>query len=196
MTFRWIFPLVLATALGACGSTPPTQVFTLSAAEEPDFAAVPDSGSLIYIDPTEVAAYVDRTQMVTRDGAYRLSFHEFAIWSEPLSNLITSALVDDLALRYGADQVMPTPIPLYVYPDWRVELAVQRFDVNETGTAVIDVRWTLLKGRDEDLASSKREVIQTQASDPLSPESRVLALRAGLSELAGRIAADLDAGGS
>ncbi|MEO1193187.1 MAG: PqiC family protein [Pseudomonadota bacterium] len=193
---RSLSALLLILSLAACGSTPPTQVFTLSAAEEPDFAAVVDSGPLIYIDQAAVAEYVDRTQMVTRSGDYGLSLHEFAVWSEPLGRLITRSLVDDLSLRYGADRVRQTPVPLYRYPDWRIELQVQRFDVDESGAAVIDARWTLLQGRDERLTDSQRRVITTQASDALSPESRVVALRAGLAELAAAIATEIDAGGS
>ncbi len=125
--------------------------------------------------------------MVTRNGDYRLSLHEFAIWSEPLGELITRSLVDDLSVRFGDDQVMKTPIPLYDYPDWRIEVRVLRFDVDQAGEAVIDARWTLLGGRDDRLADSQRELIVTTAANPEDPDSRVIALREGLAILATRI---------
>ncbi|MEQ8652043.1 MAG: PqiC family protein [Kiloniellales bacterium] len=192
--------LRLATAalglflLAACGSTPPTQVFGLNDAAQRSETPAPGGAPLIYVDTAVIADYLDRTQMVTRKGTYRISLHEFAIWSEPLGDLITASLVDDLAQRFGDDQVMATPIPSYQDPDWRVELDVLRFDVDEAGDAVIDVRWTLLQGRREDLAASSREVIVTKAATPLEPASRVDALREGLSLLSERIANRIAAG--
>lgn len=192
--------LRLATAalslllLAACGSTPPTQVFGLTDASQRADTPAPGGAPVIYVDTAVVADYLDRTQMVTRKGSYRISLHEFAIWSEPLGDLITASLVDDLALSFGDDQVMATPIPSYQDPDWRVELDVLRFDVDEAGEAVIDVRWTLLQGYREDLAASNREVIVTKAANPLEAASRVDALREGLGMLSERIAARIAAG--
>ncbi len=123
----------LSLLLASCGSTPPTQAFGLAdAASRTDSAASGDV-PLVFGDTAIIAHYLDRTQMVTRKGTYRISLHEFAIWSEPLGDLITASLVDDLAQRFGDDQVMATPIPAYVDADWRVELDVLRFDVDEAG---------------------------------------------------------------
>ncbi len=186
MTLRLLL-LPLAFLLAACGSTPPTKVYTLTPSETRPVTEAEAGAPTIFVDPTAVAEYVDRTQMVTRAGDYRLSLHEFAIWSEPLGELITRSVVDDLSARFGDDQVMQTPIPLYDYPDWRVELAVLRFDVDQGGEAVIDARWTLLDGRDDRLKDSRRELIVTTAANPEDPDSRVIALREGLAILAGRI---------
>ncbi len=187
-----MIPRVIAAGLGlvllaACGSTPPTQVFGLNDAALRTETTAPAGAPLIYVDTAVIADYLDRTQMVTRKGTYRISLHEFAIWSEPLGDLVAASVVDDLALRFGDDQVMVTPIPSYTDPDWRVELKVLRFDVDEAGDAVIDVRWTLLQGRREDLAASSREVIVTKAVDPADAASRVDALRQGLQLLSERI---------
>ncbi len=180
--------LLLPLLLGCCGSTP-TQVFDLSPASEaaPALASPSRAGPLIYVDKPVVAGYFDRTQMVTRTGNNRVSIHEFEVWSDPPADLIARAIVDDLARRFGADNVMTTPLQHYATPDWRVELDVLRFDVNESGQALLDARWTLLAGPNDRLAATRRERIETLAGDATDPKRRVAALRAAVAVLANRI---------
>jgi uncharacterized lipoprotein YmbA len=126
--------LLLPLLFGDCSSTP-TQMFDLSPASEavPASAAPSRAGPLIYVDTPAVAGYFDRTQMVTRIGNSRVLIHEFEVWSDPPADLVARAIVDDLARRFGADSVMMTPVQHYATPDWRVELDVLRFDLNESG---------------------------------------------------------------
>lgn len=180
--------------VAACGSNPPTEVYGLTDAAKRSETPAPAGAPLIFVDPAATSDYLDRTQMVTRKGAYRISLHEFAIWSEPLGDLIAASLVDDLAKRFGDDRVMVSPLPAYEDPDWRVSVNVLRFDVDDAGDAVLDVRWTLLKGRNEDFAASQREIIVTKASLPEDPASRVAALDEALSILADRIGARIEGG--
>ena len=162
----------LLLLLGHCGSTP-TQVFDLSPASGamPASAAPSRAGPLIYVDKPAVAGYFDRTQMVTRTGDSRVSIHEFEVWSDPPADLIARALVDDLGRRFGADRVMTTPVQHYTTPDWRVELDVLRFDVDQSGQALLDARWTLLAGPNDHLAATRRERIETSAGDAHRTES-------------------------
>jgi uncharacterized lipoprotein YmbA len=142
--------LVGAAALlpAACGSTP-TQVFDLSprVAGAPAAAVPPHSGPLIWVDKPSVAGYFDRTQMVTRGAGSRVPIHEF----DPPAELIQRAVVDDLAHPFGADRVMATPVAHFVTPGWQVALDVIRFDVDESGEAVLDARRTLLAGSSDRL---------------------------------------------
>jgi uncharacterized protein len=188
--------LLLPFLLGRCGS-PPTQVFDLSpATQSAPFAVSPSrAGPLIYVDKPAVAGYVDRTQMVTRSGDNRVSIHEFEVWSDPPADLIARAIVDDLSRRFGADRVMTTPVERYATPDWRVELNVLRFDVDGSGQALLDARWTLLAGPNDRLAATRRERIETSAGDAADPSRRVAALRQAVAILANHIGDAIAMGG-
>jgi uncharacterized lipoprotein YmbA len=171
-----------------CGSTP-TRVFDLSPAvpSAPAANASARGLTLIWVDKPSVAGYFDRTQMVTRGAGSRVSIHEFEIWSDPPADLIQRAIVDDLAHRFGADQVMATPVAHNATPGWQVALDVIRFDVDESGDAVLDARWTLLAGSSDRLAGSRREWIEVPSGDAADPAKRVTALREAVAMLAGRI---------
>lgn len=193
MTRRGMVVTPLMLLLARCGSTP-TQIFDLSRSSEvaPSPAALLRTGSLgtgplIYVDKPVVAGYFDRTQMVTRSGDSRVSIHEFEVWSDPPAELIQRAIVDDLARRFGPDRVMTTPVRHYATPDWRVELDVLRFDVDEAGQAQLDARWTMLAKPNDRLAATRRERIESPAGDATDPKRRVAALRELIATLANRI---------
>ena len=185
--------LALLLLLAACGTA--TRVYDLSSAGPPPSAAA-RQGPVIYVDRPSVAAYFDRTQMVTRTGGNRVSIHEFEVWSDPPADLITRALVDDLAARFGADRVMASPAIAVPPPAWRIGLDVTRFDVEEgeavrgqptPGTAVLDARWTLLREPGAHPGPSRRARIDLPVADVSDPTARVAALRAAVAALAGQI---------
>jgi uncharacterized lipoprotein YmbA len=188
VTPRFACAVAIVLMLAGCGS-PPTKVFDLSAAADTPTAplAAGPGVPLIWVDRPSVAGYFDRTQMVTRSGSNGISMHEFEVWSDPPADLIARAIVDDLARRFGKDRVMRSPVGHYATPDWRVELDVTRFDVDETGQAVLDARWTLLAGANDRLVASRRESITSDAGDVTNATRRVAALRETVAVLAGRI---------
>ncbi|MBX9698673.1 MAG: PqiC family protein [Acetobacteraceae bacterium] len=178
--------LALPALLAACGSTP-TQVFTFSASEDRAPRPAPAGRTpLVHVDRATVAEYFDRTQMVTRIGAFRVSVHEFAVWSEPVADLISNAVVDDLARRFGDDRVLRTPRGRGGAADVRVELDVLRLDVDEAGTATLDVRWSVVPMSGQ--PTQRRERILATAADPKDATSRVVALRETLTRLSATIA--------
>jgi uncharacterized lipoprotein YmbA len=188
VTRRLTWAAAMALLLAGCSSTP-TRVFDLSTGADtaPATIASPGGGPLIWVDKPAVAGYVDRAQMVTRSSGNRISMHEFEVWSDPPADLIARAIVDDLALRFGKDRVMRTPVSRHATPDWQVELDVTRFDVDDAGQAVLDARWTLLAGTGDRLAATRREVIAVPGGDPADAAKRVAALRGAVAILAKRI---------
>ena len=196
-------PLILLVLLVACGT--PTRVYDLSSAGAPAVGPAQhgSQGPVIYVDRPTVAAYFDRTQMVTRTGTNRVSIHEFEVWSDPPGDLITRALVDDLAVRFGPDQVMATPATRVPPPAWRISLDVTRFDVEEgdavrgqptPGTAILDARWTLLREPGARPDQSRRARIDVPVAEVSDPTARVAALRAAVAALAGQIGDAVAAG--
>jgi uncharacterized protein len=192
--------LMLLVVVSACGTS--TRVYDLSTAGPPPTMPA-RQGPVIYIDRPAVAAYFDRTQMVTRTGTNRVSIHEFEIWSDPPADLITRALVDDLGVRFGANRVMASPAMRVPPPAWRVSVDVTRFDVEEAdavrgqptpGTAVLDARWTLLREPGARPDQSRRARIDLPVADVSDPVARVAALRASVAALAGQIGDAIAAG--
>ncbi len=205
MTTRFLRLLALAAALGlgACAGTPPSHFFLLGppadeAAQAPSVAApqpAKPGAPLLFVDPVVVAAYADRSQMVTRQADGQVGFAEFQVWAEPIGNLVTTTLVDDIGLRLGPDRVMATPGRLDFDAPYRLTVDVLRFDVDADNQAVVDARWTLLRSPDGRLVTTRREQVAQPVADPMSYPARVAAFRRAIDALSGSIAGAIQAGG-
>ena len=103
------------------------------------------------------------------DGQVR--FAEFQVWAEPVGNLITGTLVDDLGRRLGPDRVLATPSRLDFSAEYRLTVDVLRFDVDDAGDAVLDARWTLLHGQDGRLVTTRRSQPPTRRRSDILPSS-------------------------
>lgn len=126
--------------LAACGTTPPTRFYTLSA-EAPLYAGESKSRDVVIgIGPTEVAPYLERSQIVTRSGQTRLKLTEFDRWAEPVENNIANVLAVNLS------RLLPTAQPI-VRPwsdagaEYHVLLKVQRFDSDPEGNVQLNASW-------------------------------------------------------
>lgn len=183
-----LLPLVLALLAAACSGTPESRYYL----PEPDAVAAPADGPVVFIDTVTVAHYADRSQLVTRVDANRVTFEEFDVWAQPVPELLTRYLVDALGNRFGRANVLATPGRRSFDPDWRIEVDVLRLDADQAGEVVLDARWTLFRGRDDRFVGTGRERLVERA-EPNDIPGRVAAVDRALDDLAARIAAAIRA---
>ena len=162
---RWIFFLGLALlALGACRTSAPARYYLLSAASG-TVAAPAAGGPAIGVGPIAFPDYLDRPQIVTRRGGSELELAELHRWAEPLASSFTKALADHLAAGTAAASVHAFPWPAGTLVDYRLKGAVTRFDADEGGRAVLEVRWQVADGDGAVLVPMRRSSY-TQAAKP------------------------------
>ncbi|HEY6354037.1 MAG TPA: PqiC family protein, partial [Burkholderiaceae bacterium] len=139
-------PWLLAGALAACGSSPPTHFHSLVATPVSTGKAahvVPASGVHFEVLPVAVPVQVDVPQFVVRlsDGSMAVLEHDR--WIAPLGEEIRAALT----LRVG--QVLADVPPSSHAASagaWRVGLEVQRFDSMMGRSASVQLQWSLQQG--------------------------------------------------
>jgi hypothetical protein len=156
-------------ALASCADSQPTRFYTLAAMPDAPGEAMPalPPDLSVGIGPVTLPPYLDRPQLVTRAGSNRAVLAEFDSWVEPLQGMFARVLAENLALLLGTDDVLMLPQRRALALDYQVEVDVTRFDVDTSGSAVLDARWWVL-GRDgERLLRSGRSTISepTQAGD-------------------------------
>lgn len=180
---------LLATAAVGCAPTPASRLHLLQAPTDAAAAVDADGGPVVFVDPAVVAAYADRTQLVTRTRDGRVLLDERDAWAEPPGAQVTAALVDGLAARFGADDVLATPQRREFAPDYRVAVEVLRLDADGAGAAVLDARWTLFAGgEDERFAGTGRERLVEPIGGAGDVGARVAAFDRALARLAERLA--------
>ena len=101
----WIGAALLL-ALTGC-SSPDNKYFTLST--EAPAVSVSSAAGTIAVDEVTIPSYLDRPQIVIRQGATQADVREYERWLEPLDNMLRRVLAADLSARLGASHVLDRP---------------------------------------------------------------------------------------
>ena len=179
--------VALVGALAGCAQTPPTNFYTLSTATEPTVAKRSAQGLVIGLGPITLPQYLDRPDIVTREGANQMRLADLSKWAEPLEPLLTRIMAEDLYALLDANDVIPVPQRGDVPLDRIVEVDIGRFDADESGRVVLDARWRVYRGDNETLIVSGRSQITEQGA----PVPDYDAIVAAMSRAAGRASEEI-----
>lgn len=186
-TARQLAPvLALAALLAACGSTPRTEYFLLSA-EAPPVAA--RAQPAIGIAELNVAEYLQRPEMVIMESANRLSLRDYHRWAEPLADGVQRTVALNLGALLETDGVRVRPWPREWSPQWLLRLNIARLDVR-SDTVELVATWSLAHGSETRERSSRL----ARARTGTSADSAAADISALLLELSGQIASEVRAG--
>lgn len=186
-TARQLAPvLALAALLAACGSTPRTEYFLLSA-EAPPVAA--RAQPAIGIAELNVAEYLQRPEMVIMESANRLSLRDYHRWAEPLADGVQRTVALNLGALLETDGVRVRPWPREWSPQWLLRLNIARLDVR-SDTVELVATWSLARGSETRERSSRLARQRTGTS----ADSAAADISALLLELSGQIASEVRAG--
>ncbi len=169
-------PIVIAAALllSACASSPNVRFYTLDTM--PAVAGVETTGKTIGLGPLRIPDYLKRPQIVTQISGSQLAIAEYARWAEPVERVFARTLAINIDTLLDSAIVIQFPYSAMLEPDIRVVGRVQRFDVDETGTAILDIQWGAGDGKGANLIMLRRGIYKALATDPKDYGSIVRAL--------------------
>jgi uncharacterized lipoprotein YmbA len=204
---RRLLGLTASIGLAGCAVSDPTQFYTLgqAAASSPTAESVERKASAstsqsrvaatgavgIGVGPVLLPGYLDRSQIVVRTGADRVELSMFHRWAEPLEDGIARILAEEIGARVSTERIVIFPWRGVVARviQYRVVVAVLRFDGRPGGDVTLDTRWQIL-GRDGDeLAFRRSTVIETAAGRGYEP--MVAAMARAVVTLGQEIAAEI-----
>jgi uncharacterized lipoprotein YmbA len=138
--------LASALGLGCLGQTPKPEFFTLSpasgAAAGPALASRPELG--LAVGPLEFPRYLDRPELVTRDGSHRLVVADAHRWGGSLRTDILRAVADDLGRLLGTSRVAMYPSEPRFQADYRILLDVREFEGVPGQAVTLRLGWTIV----------------------------------------------------
>jgi uncharacterized lipoprotein YmbA len=148
----------LLTVAG-CGTTPPSTFYQLEETASTQLSGL-ERGIAVGVGPVNVAAYLDRPQIVIRGVGHQLELSEFNRWVEPLTDSISRVIIVNLSNMLESTRVFKIPrrnktIPL----EFRIEIDIARFDGMLGGDALLVARWTLY-GQEESALVTKVSIIR------------------------------------
>lgn len=159
--------LASLTLVAACTGTPVTRFYSLASIAPPlsESPRPPGQGLAVAVGTVSLPAYLDRPQMVTRPGVYAVNLAEFDRWVEPLQDMVPRVIAENLSILLGSDQVLLAPRRRLPGLNHQVDVAIDRFDLDDQERVVLAARWDLIdRGRDE-VISSRRLTLTEPAAD-------------------------------
>jgi uncharacterized lipoprotein YmbA len=131
----------------ACGSSPSQRYYTLQPVVVPAGAAAtgvaPANQIAVRIQPIVIPPELDRVELVSRGGPYRVHIADSDRWAAPLDDQIRRTLNDDLAARLPAHLVADPNEPSTQEPRRLLSVAIVEFYADDECGATLRANWTL-----------------------------------------------------
>jgi uncharacterized lipoprotein YmbA len=139
--------LLGCSLLVACGSSPPQRYYTLQPVALPAGTVAPDVAPAnqiaVRIQPVVIPPELDRIELVSRGGPYRVHVADSDRWAAPLDDQIRRTLNDDLAARLPAHLVADPNEPGTQEPRRLLSVTVIEFYPDGECGATLRADWTL-----------------------------------------------------
>lgn len=161
--------LIMATLLAGClnlgeGTPRPTRLYQLTALA-PEASRI-DRGEetlpTIGIGPMSFPEYLNRPQILTRAARSELRAAPFAIWAAPLKDNVMTVILDNVVQLTGSEAVYLYPWRADQAPSFQLQMAIDRFDAERGGEAVLVVRWEWLAGNGKPLMPRRRSILRQE----------------------------------
>ena len=163
-----------ASLAASCASSPPVRYYGL---ESIDGTKIYDAGDKnIGLGPITFPEYLNRPQIVTRTPGAELKIAEFDRWAEPLEDAFLRTVVTNVDSLLDSAVVVRFPYGSVLRVDYRIGGRVTRFDVDETGTAVLKVQWGAATPDGQEILGVRRWTYTARAANRDSYDSIVTAL--------------------
>jgi len=172
----------VAIVASACGSTPPSRFYTLSANTISD--ATPSTLS-VAVGPVSVPAVVDRPEIVVSTGTNEVRLEEFNRWAAPLQEELPRVIAEDLAGMLGTPHVTLFPQSLGTDVEFRVTVEVQRFESEPAKGVTLHAVWIVRRVQDGKTQTGLTIVRETV------PDDSYEALAAAHSRAVARLSQDI-----
>ncbi|MEE8287884.1 MAG: PqiC family protein [Nitrosomonadaceae bacterium] len=173
-------------------SSKPTKFYVLTPLAE--VQTIPDRLNedtlSIGVGPISLPDYVNRPQIVTKNGANELVIDEFYRWAEPLRTNVSRVLRDNLATLLGTENINKYPWNRFVHIDYQVSIDFTRFDSVIGKEATIEARWIVLTDRGRNEILRKKSKI-TKKAETEHYDAIVIAESQALAELSQQIAHEI-----
>jgi uncharacterized lipoprotein YmbA len=181
---NWILCLSLALLVSACGSTPRSNYYMLSAETG---GALGSGGPSLGIGPVTVPEYLQRREMVLNRSSNQLQLADYDRWAEPLDAGILRVISLNLARTLNTQRLQSYPWRRDYHPDYSVSVAVVQFAMQDRNAELV-AEWTVKGPAGTTTVTRQISQLSTLAADN-EPGSVAAAYSELLAQLAGKIAA-------
>ncbi len=189
-TLRRALCVAWACLAAGCASSPPSTFYTLSPLPAVAGQVTPAGTDLgIGLGPVTFPAFLDRPQIVSRDGGNRLTLDEYRRWGGTIQDDFLRVWSENLSFLVGTSRVVIFPTEVRYPLDFRVVADVLTFEGTPSGEAVLKVRWAVLDPYLEQGLSTYETAYRQPLAQPRDGSALIAALSAALGDFSKDVAA-------
>ena len=179
--------LALFLLLAACPRTPPAAYYQLAAVDpgRPITVSAALGEAVIGLGPIRLPEYLDRPQIVTREGTSLLHLAEGNRWAEPLTAAIPRAMRENLATALATERILNFPWNQEV--DYQISIEIVRFEGIASEVAHLEAIWSIQDSQGTIVVPQRRSEHQAPVA-PSGSEGLVEALSRALALFSWEIA--------
>jgi len=171
-----LIPLIAAAALaaGCAQQSQPSTFYVLSYPQSPGGSGSTTTmrnGLAVGVGPVELPQYLDRPQIVTRTTDNQLTIEEFDRWGGRLKENFTTVLAEVLSAELETDRITAHPWATAAPIEFQVIVNVMTFDTDTAGLSSLDVRWSIVNVRRQEVLATARSTFRQQVAAALSSTS-------------------------
>jgi uncharacterized lipoprotein YmbA len=187
--------LLVAAAglLGGCASSPPSSFYTLTAMAEGAGGEVDIHGGrlAIGVGPVSIPSFLDRPQVVRRQGANELAVDEFHRWGGSLNDDFPRVFSENLAQLLQTSRIVLFPSDLRLKLDFRVLAEIMAFEAGPSNQALLKVRWAVLNPFSEEVLLMREDAYRHSIAPDASVSEQIAALSLTLAAFSRDVASEL-----
>lgn len=152
--------ILAALLLLACGSTPPSSFYSLSAAV-PEGSATTSRGVgvALRVGPFTFPDYLRRPNIVTRENGGRLGLAEFERWAGSLEDDFHRVLGSNLGQMLDTGRIAVYPADVRFKADYQIAGEVVAFDGAPGGKVLLDTRWVISDPETQKALDARQSII-------------------------------------
>jgi uncharacterized lipoprotein YmbA len=144
----------MSAVFGGCfGTSPGSRFYTLSQGGSRGISVEHGLDMVVRVGPVSIASYIDRQQIVTRNGRNGIEISEFERWGGSLDEEISRLLVNDLSQRLADRGIAVAPWRSIALADvpavYRIPISIDRFDGVLGETVVLNASWAVILKKDK-----------------------------------------------
>jgi len=184
----FLYLMAGCTFIGGTQQATKNYVLNSLYSEEIETQAVADLNDIgILVGPIRMALYLDRADIVIRDGQNQIRLAEFSQWAGPLQENFSRVLAENLSVLLATNSVGIFPGTRAMLFDFNVTVNVTRFDGIPGEKADLRARWGILDKNRKKMLFENHSVL-TQPTKDDSMEALIAAESRTLAELSREIA--------
>lgn len=179
--------LILAVVVGC--ATPPSSFYVLTPIPQAAgrTSGLTEGSLAVGLGPVTFPQFLDRAQIVARDGTNRLSLDEFHRWGGSLQDDFLRVWGENLAVLLETSRIVIFPPEVRTPLDFRILATVLSFEGISGREAVLKVRWAVLDGQREQVLAVREDRYTSVLRQGSGEEDLV----AGMSQCLGAFSRDV-----